>query len=153
MPILIHSRFLHTTFPRVEPIRRVQLRFRDSHQRRSVFFTIGTACLIARITCFSIQRQIRSNALLTVSYVGNEGHHILVLVPTNTGNPALCLSLNKQSQVALGEVDLRAFRRGCRLHVGLGAGLPRNPCGPGVELRGGDRSEDDWQFGFQRPGG
>lgn len=41
----------------------------------------------------SLQRQIGTNALLTVSYVGNQGHHILVLVPTNTGNAALCLSL------------------------------------------------------------
>jgi hypothetical protein len=42
---------------------------------------------------FSIQRQITSRALLTVSYVGNQGHHILTLVPANPGNPALCLSL------------------------------------------------------------
>jgi hypothetical protein len=42
---------------------------------------------------FSVQRQIYRNALLTISYAGNQGHHILVLVPTNTGDPALCLSL------------------------------------------------------------
>jgi hypothetical protein len=50
----------------------------------------------------SIQRQIAGSALLTVSYVGNEGHHILVLVPVNLGNPALCLSLSQLSQVAAG---------------------------------------------------
>ena len=49
---------------------------------------------------FSIQRQIRSNALLTISYVGNQGHHILVTVPTNPANQALCLSLSQTSQVA-----------------------------------------------------
>ena len=32
---------------------------------------------------FSIQRQITTAALLTVSYVGNQGHHILVIVPSN----------------------------------------------------------------------
>ncbi len=42
---------------------------------------------------FSIQRQITANALLTISYAGNQGHHLLVLVPTNPGNAALCLSL------------------------------------------------------------
>lgn len=42
---------------------------------------------------FSIQRQIGSSTLLTISYVGNQGHHLLVLQPTNVGNPALCLSL------------------------------------------------------------
>ncbi|HEV2645833.1 MAG TPA: TonB-dependent receptor [Acidobacteriaceae bacterium] len=41
----------------------------------------------------SIQRQITRDALLTVSYVGNEGHHILALVSANPGDPALCLSL------------------------------------------------------------
>jgi hypothetical protein len=42
---------------------------------------------------FSIQRQIASSTLLTISYAGNQGHHLLVLQPTNVGNPALCLSL------------------------------------------------------------
>jgi hypothetical protein len=41
---------------------------------------------------FSMQRQITSRALLTVSYVGNQGHHILAVIPVNPGNPALCLS-------------------------------------------------------------
>jgi hypothetical protein len=43
---------------------------------------------------FSLQRQIKSNTLLTVSYVGNQGHHILALVSANPGNSALCLSLD-----------------------------------------------------------
>jgi hypothetical protein len=51
---------------------------------------------------FSIQRQIGNSARLTLSYAGNEGHHLLVLVPVNLGNPALCLSLSQQSQVAPG---------------------------------------------------
>jgi hypothetical protein len=42
---------------------------------------------------FSLQRQITRDALLTVSYVGNQGHHVLALVSANPGNPALCLSL------------------------------------------------------------
>jgi hypothetical protein len=41
----------------------------------------------------SIQRQITSSTLLTVSYVGNQGHHVLAVVSANPGNPALCLSL------------------------------------------------------------
>ena len=48
----------------------------------------------------SIQRQITANTLLTVSYVGNEGHHTLVLLPTNVGNPQLCVSLSQTGQVA-----------------------------------------------------
>jgi carboxypeptidase family protein/TonB-dependent receptor-like protein len=42
----------------------------------------------------SIQRQVTRNTLLTVSYVGNQGHHILALVSVNPGDPALCLSLS-----------------------------------------------------------
>ena len=43
---------------------------------------------------FSIQRQITGRALLTMSYVGNQGHHILTLVSANPGDAALCLSLD-----------------------------------------------------------
>ena len=41
----------------------------------------------------SIQRQITERTLVTVSYVGSQGHHIFTLVSVNPGNPALCLSL------------------------------------------------------------
>jgi hypothetical protein len=41
----------------------------------------------------SLQRQLSSSALLTVSYVGNQGHRILALVSVNPGAPALCLGL------------------------------------------------------------
>jgi hypothetical protein len=40
---------------------------------------------------FSIQRQVTSQTLLTVSYAGNQGHHILTVVPANIGDPVLCL--------------------------------------------------------------
>jgi hypothetical protein len=42
----------------------------------------------------SFQRQVTRDTLLTMSYVGNQGHHILALVSVNPGDPALCLSLN-----------------------------------------------------------
>jgi hypothetical protein len=42
---------------------------------------------------FSIQRQVTAHTVLTVSYVGNQGHRILALASVNLGNPALCLSL------------------------------------------------------------
>ena len=41
----------------------------------------------------SVQRQIASRALLTMSYVGNQGHRILAVTSVNPGDPALCLSL------------------------------------------------------------
>ena len=42
---------------------------------------------------FSIQRQLTDSALLTVSYVGNQGHREMTVVPANPGNPSLCLSI------------------------------------------------------------
>jgi hypothetical protein len=41
----------------------------------------------------SLQRQIGTNTLFNMTYVGNEGHHLPVLEPANPGNPALCLSI------------------------------------------------------------
>ena len=51
---------------------------------------------------FSFERQITAKTLLTVSYVGNEGHHILAVVSNNPANQALCLSLSQPSEVAPG---------------------------------------------------
>jgi len=47
----------------------------------------------------SIQREITRATVLSVSYVGTQAHHLLVLVPANPGNPALCLSLSQPSDV------------------------------------------------------
>lgn len=50
----------------------------------------------------SIERQLTANTLLTVSYVGSQAHHLLVVYSANPGNPALCLALSKPSAVAPG---------------------------------------------------
>ncbi len=50
----------------------------------------------------SLQRQIGTKTLLSLSYVGNQAHHLLVLEAANPGNPALCLSLSQPSEVAPG---------------------------------------------------
>jgi hypothetical protein len=41
----------------------------------------------------SLQRQLGSKTLLSIEYVGNQAHRLLVLEPANPGNPALCLSI------------------------------------------------------------
>jgi hypothetical protein len=61
---------------------------------------------------FSIQRQMGQNTLLSANYVGNEGHHLLVLVENNSGNPGLCLSLSQPSQVAAGSTTCGPFGEG-----------------------------------------
>jgi hypothetical protein len=58
---------------------------------------------------FSLQRQIHESTLLTVSYAGNQGHHLLVLAPANVGNPALCLGLSQPSEVAPGSSTCGPF--------------------------------------------
>ncbi len=47
--------------------------------------------------------------LLTMSYVGNQGHHILAVVSTNPSNQALCLSLSQPSEVAPGSPTCGPF--------------------------------------------
>jgi hypothetical protein len=57
----------------------------------------------------SLQRQFGKNAVLTASYIGSESHHLLTLVEANPGNPALCLSLSQESQVAPGSPTCGPF--------------------------------------------
>ncbi len=57
----------------------------------------------------SMQRQITRNTLLTASYVGNQGHHILAVVSTNPGDQALCLALSRPSEVAPGSPTCGPF--------------------------------------------
>jgi len=61
----------------------------------------------------SIERQLSTGTLLTVSYVGTQGHHLLSSLQANPGNPALCLSVHDDSQVV--------------------GGANGNHCGPGGE--------------------
>jgi hypothetical protein len=57
----------------------------------------------------SINRQLGENTLLSASYVGTQGHRLLVLVEANPGNPALCLSLSQPSEVAPGSPTCGPF--------------------------------------------
>lgn len=51
---------------------------------------------------FSLERQIGSNSLMNVSYVGSQAHHLLVLLQANPGNPGLCLSVSQPDEVMPG---------------------------------------------------
>ncbi len=73
----------------------------DSHVDFSKFEPIGTVpgyetnntIPYTEEYMLSLQRQMGTNTLISVSFVGNQAHHLLVLEPANPGNPALCLSL------------------------------------------------------------
>jgi hypothetical protein len=57
----------------------------------------------------SLDRQLASRLLMTISYVGNQGHNILVVQSTNPGNPALCLSVSQPSLVSPGSSTCGPF--------------------------------------------
>jgi hypothetical protein len=57
----------------------------------------------------SIERQIGDNTLFSAGYVGNQSHRLLVLVESNPGDPALCLSLSQPSEVAPGSATCGPF--------------------------------------------
>lgn len=50
----------------------------------------------------SIERQLTRNTLLTTSYVGTFGHHLILNADSNPGDPARCLSVSQLSQVTDG---------------------------------------------------
>ncbi len=43
----------------------------------------------------SIERQLPWQTVLSISYAGSEGHHLLLVYSSNPGNPALCNALNQ----------------------------------------------------------
>jgi len=50
----------------------------------------------------SVQRQFGRNTMFSLSYVGSQAHHLLLVYSNNPGNPALCLALSQTSEVAPG---------------------------------------------------
>ena len=57
----------------------------------------------------SIQRQLTPTDLVTVSYVGTQGHRLLSSLSSNPGNPALCLQLIQQGATGPGGVQCGPF--------------------------------------------
>jgi hypothetical protein len=44
----------------------------------------------------SVERQFGGNTVLSLSYVGSQAHHLLVVYSANPGNPRLCRQLNQE---------------------------------------------------------
>lgn len=57
----------------------------------------------------SLERQLGAKTVLDASYIGSQGHHLLVLLPANPGNPELCLSLSQPGEVAPGNPTCGPF--------------------------------------------
>lgn len=50
----------------------------------------------------SLQRQFAAATVLSVSYVGTQGHHLMVIEEANPATPSVCLSVSQPSEVAAG---------------------------------------------------
>ncbi len=74
----------------------------------------------------NIQRQIGSTAVLTVAYVGSQGHHLLTNLVFNPGNPARCFEIN----AILAQNNPTA-----------------TPCGPGLEDQIYDLGNGQFAYG------
>lgn len=57
----------------------------------------------------SLQRQLGQHTMFSVSYVGSQAHHLLLVYSANPGNPGLCLALSQPSQVAPGSPTCGPF--------------------------------------------
>ena len=88
----------------------------------------------------SIEHQITSADLVTLSYVGTQAHRLLSSVSANPGNPALCLSLAAEGCGPGGENNIyirpdNTFALGTRAPFS-GVALPAGtnlPCAPGCD--------------------
>jgi hypothetical protein len=60
----------------------------------------------------SVERQIEGNTLLSLTYVGSQAHHLLVLISANPGDPAQCLSVSQTNQVMPGTATCGPFGEG-----------------------------------------
>ena len=81
----------------------------------------------------SLQRQFGAGTVLSVSYVGNQGHHLISLIESNPGNQALCLFLSQPQNVAPGTSTCGGFGEGGQYTLPAGVGYPSSAT-PNVEL-------------------
>jgi hypothetical protein len=80
----------------------------------------------------SIERGFGNNTLLSLSYVGTESHHLLVLEEANPGNPALCLQLSNPANLAAGQTPCGPFNESNVFTTASGQVIDgtRGPLGP-----------------------
>jgi Carboxypeptidase regulatory-like domain len=57
----------------------------------------------------SLERGLGANTVLSLSYVGTQGHRLLVLEEANPGDPSLCLFLSNPADLAAGQTPCGPF--------------------------------------------
>ena len=80
----------------------------------------------------SVERQLSGDMVLSLSYVGSQAHHLLVVYSANPGNPMLCLALSQPSAVAMGTPTCGPFGEDTTYHTAAGHTVrgTRGPLGP-----------------------
>jgi len=104
----------------------------------------------------SIERQLGTGTLLTASYVGTQGHHLLSSLEANPGNPALCASVDENSEVTDGNPCHGGGENGVYHPVAGGTiNGTRGPFGPNFSSDGyfitmGQSSYNSLQFSLRQ---
>jgi carboxypeptidase family protein len=80
----------------------------------------------------SVERGFGNHSLLSLSYLGSQSHHLLVLEEANAGNPALCLQLSNPANLAPGQTPCGPFGEGNVFITASGHTIngTRGPLGP-----------------------
>ncbi len=81
----------------------------------------------------SLERQFGANTVLSVSYVGNQGHKLISLVEANPGNPNLCLQLIQANALTSSGQQCGGFGEGQQYILPPGVGYPSSAT-PNVQL-------------------
>ncbi len=83
----------------------------------------------------SVERQFGAGTLLSLSYVGSQAHHLLLVYSANPGNPALCLALSQPAAVAPGTPTCGPFGEDTTYVTAAGAVLQgtRGSLGPNFQ--------------------
>jgi hypothetical protein len=90
----------------------------------------------------SIERQLATDTVLSVSYVGSQAHHLLVGYSANPGNPALCLALSNPKALAPGSPTCGPFGEDATFVTAGGKTIQgtRGPLGPNFHNNAYDAS-------------
>lgn len=83
----------------------------------------------------SLERQFGTNTVLSVSYVGNQGHHLISLIEANPGNPTLCLQLIAANAMTTSGQQCGGFGEGQQYVLPPGVAFP-SAATPNVQTTG-----------------
>jgi hypothetical protein len=91
---------------------------------------------------FSIEREFPGNTLFTLSYVGSQAHHLLLVYSANPGNPTLCLKLSDPVNLAPGSPTCGPFGESSTYITAAGQTIQGTRSGLGPSFANDDYSSN-----------